>query len=145
MVSAPVFIILLLFVLLFDYGSLSKYFKGGSVNRPDIENTKALNHFTYIYLLLFVYYIMAITFFGHYQERYRMPVMVCFIIPLLAVFISRFDKSRFWQRPGIYIRTGISVILIVIWSSQACIAMKKKERLYNAIEQTEVDIGINGL
>lgn len=94
-------------------------------------------YFIYIYILLLIYYIIATVFFGHYQERYRMPVMVCFIIPITAVFISGFDLGSYLRKPGIYIRSAIAILVLVTWIFQAKSALANRERLANAMEQAE--------
>jgi hypothetical protein len=112
--------------------------QNSSTAKLQIYNSR---YFIYIYILLFIYYIIATSFFGHYQERYRMPVMVCFIIPITAVFISDFDLKNYLKKPGIYIRSAITILVLVIWIFQAKAAIANKDRFDAALEQAEKSIG----
>ena len=87
-----------------------------------------------IYLLLFIYYIIAICFFGHFQERYSMPVMVCFIIPLTGFFVSQFKIRHLQGRLEKAVKSLIIVMFLTIWIFQTRAALKDTERLGNAIE-----------
>lgn len=125
-VTAPVALFLLLFIQLFNINLLKD---------PGGESTsdKRGFQFKYIFLLLLFYYIVAICFFGHFQERYRLPVIVIFLLPLTAVFISEFRLSKYWKKPGFYIRQSVSMMVFTIWVLQAITAISNKERLYNAL------------
>ena len=83
-VVAPVALIILLFILFFNLNSIRKLNGSrGTVNQQQATSNK--QHFLSVYLLMFVYYLIATIFFGQYQERYRMPLMVVFIIPVLSI------------------------------------------------------------
>ena len=120
LVVLPIPLIIILFIQLFNLSTLQHLLKCSS--------------FMYIYLMLFIYYIIATIFFGHYQERYRLPVMVCFIIPFAAIFISNFNIKDYLSKPGIYIRSAITVLFLVIWIFQAKAAILNTDRLDKAIE-----------
>jgi len=90
--------------------------------------------FLYVYLLLFIYYIIATIFFGQYQERYRLPLMVVFIIPMLGYFIAAFEKKQFLNRLSLTIKGSIIVLFLIIWIFQAKKAISNTNRLQNAIE-----------
>jgi hypothetical protein len=137
-VVLPVVFIIMLVIMSFNLSVMRELISNSSTAKLQNYNYK---YFIYIYLLLFVYYIIATSFFGHYQERYRMPVMVCFIIPITAVFISDFDLKNYLKKPGIYIRSAITILVLVIWIFQAKAAIANKDRLGAALEQAEKSIG----
>jgi hypothetical protein len=137
-VVLPIAIIILLFILSFNLTALKNLLTINSRKTLDrrtarLRNRK-INSFLYIYFLLFIYYILATIFIGQYQERYRMPVIVCFIIPLVSIFLSNFSLKDFLRKPGIYIRSAMTILFIAIWIFQAKSAISNTERLNNAIE-----------
>jgi hypothetical protein len=99
--------------------------------------TSNQEHFLSIYLLLFVYYLIATIFYGQYQERYRMPLMVVFIIPVLGYFIASFNKEQFLKKTSLMIKSAIIVLFLTIWTFQAEKAISNKERLNNALESVK--------
>lgn len=125
-VTAPVALFLLLFIQLFNINLLKKQGDGSASDKRELQ-------VKYIYLLLLFYYIIAICFFGHYQERYRMPVMIIFLLPITAIFISEFRLSQYLRKPGCYFRQALTVVVLTIWILQASAATANKERLNNAI------------
>lgn len=148
-VAAPVAIILLLFIVFFDFQSLKNLFYVSTVNgtqsgnhsdesgyRPPLTSFRdsGKSGFIYIYLILFIYYITATIFYGHYQERYRLPVMVVFIVPVLGFFIASFNKKHFFDMTSLIIKTVIIALFLTIWIFQAKKAISNEERLKNAIE-----------
>jgi len=100
-VVAPVALILLLFIQVFNIKqlkyinlngkSLNTKSKLSAINSQSLITTRQLKNFGYFCLVFFIYYIFAICFFGHYQERYRLPVMVIFIIPTISILITKFN------------------------------------------------------
>jgi hypothetical protein len=96
--------------------------------------------FLYIYLLLFIYYIIVTIFFGQYQERYRLPVMVVFIVPMLGYFIATFDRKQFMNRTSLGIKGALIALFMTIWVFQAKTAIGNKVRLENAIEKIEGEL-----
>ena len=163
-VVAPVAIIILLFIIFFNYSAILELTRGAKAQRrkgsmanpqPAMLNAKRetldshaanrtphaahpINYFLYIYLLLFIYYIIATIFFGQYQERYRLPVMVVFIIPVLSYFIAKFDKENFVKRSSLITKGVIIALFLIVWTFQAKKAIGNKQRLENAIESTEL-------
>ncbi|MCJ7448905.1 MAG: hypothetical protein MUO72_14560 [Bacteroidales bacterium] len=135
-VVAPVAIIILMFVACFDFSVLRKLFISTYTRSKDLQDPqdRKTNYFLYVYLLLFFYYIMATVFFGQYQERYRLPVMVVFIIPVLGYFIANFNKKEFLNQTSLIIRGALIAIFLTIWVFQAKNAISNKERFNNAME-----------
>jgi hypothetical protein len=132
-VVVPVALIIILLISFFNFSALKKLF-----TFPDnrfINNSD--KHFLYVFFLLFFYYIIATVFFGQYSERYRLPVMVVFIIPLLSYFIASFDGKQFFNRAILTAKCVVVVLFITIWVFQAKKAISNKERLNNAIESVK--------
>ena len=111
----------------------------GSCRAPRTPNpaphTNNKKHFLYIYCLLFFYYLIATIFYGQYQERYRLPLMVVFIIPALGYFIANFDRDKLLNRISLVVKGTIIILFLAVWTSQARKAISNKERLNNAIEK----------
>ncbi len=128
LVVAPVALIIVLFISLFNWGTL-KY-----INCETDEKASANNSFFYIYILFFIYYLIATIFLGQYQERYRLPVMVVFLVPVLSYFIANFDKREFLNRTALIRKGIIMAVFLVIWIIQAEKTISNKERLSNLIE-----------
>jgi hypothetical protein len=144
-VVAPVALVMVFLISLFSFSSLKELFiftnrtpfdfKAQMTSRQhDLTN----KHFLYIYFLLFFYHIIAIVFFGQYQERYRMPVMVVFIIPILCYFISSFEKKQFLNRISLSIKCVLIVLFMIVWMFQATKAISNKVRFDNAIESVKI-------
>jgi len=140
-VVAPVALIILLFIMFFNLSAL-KQLLGHQVSsrlmphasRPPSDNRGFLS----VYLLLFVYYIIATIFYGQYQERYRLPMMVVFIIPTLGFFIASFNKDQFFKRSTLTIKSVVIVLFLAIWTFQTKKAIGNKQRFENAIESLEI-------
>jgi hypothetical protein len=148
-VVTPVAIIILLFILFFNLASLNKLFNHSTLqvknltiphNDHQTQQTEVNKYFFYIYILLFLYYIIGAIFLGQYQERYRMPIIIVFIIPLLSFFIVTFDKKQFFNKVSLSIKGGIITLFLVIWMFQAKKAISNNDRFINAIESVK---GIN--
>jgi len=165
-VVAPVALIIILFIMFFNYSALRQLFNSSThylapsthfvhrirqpaekvehpVYQPKLQRRLApgtqhqvtnKSGFLYIYLLLFIYYIIATIFFGQYQERYRLPVMVVFIIPMFGYFIAAFEKKQFLNRLSLTIKSSVIVLFLIIWIFQAKKAISNTDRLQNAIE-----------
>ena len=166
-VVAPVALIILLFILFFNHSAIVLLIKGSTAQRlngtmalqPDDITTQEFagsqlpitDHrspitdyhdsnktgFLYIYLLLFVYFIIATIFFGQYQERYRLPLMVIFIIPALGFFIASFNKDQFLKKSSLIIKGAVIVLFLTIWTFQAKKAIANQQRFQNAIESVQ--------
>lgn len=145
-VVTPVALIILLFIAFFNVSALKKLliFHDKELQNQNSRVEYNLNkHFLYVYFLLFFYYIIATVFFGQYTERYRLPVMVIFIIPLLSYFISAWEQKQFLNRIDLSVKGIIIVLLLTIWVFQAKNALSEKERLNNAIESVKQVHGID--
>ena len=98
------------------------------------------------YMLLFLmvgYYIVGSVFYGQYQERYRLPLMVCFLLPYLAFLINQFK----WERDIVY-RKRINIItgllMIVVWSSQLYnVVHLNKDRYMNQVNTKIINNRLN--
>lgn len=165
-VVAPVAVIIILFILFFNLTAI-KHLIGLRASGIALRSRKAedgvglqadkdkknrtsrqspvagnpIKFFLYVYLMLFIYYLIATIFFGQYQERYRMPLMVVFIIPALGFFIASFNKEQFFKRSSLIIKSFIIVLFLTIWTFQAKKAISNKQRFQNAIESVESQIG----
>ncbi len=74
--------------------------------------------------LIVLYYIAASVFFGQYQERYRMPLMVCLLIPYLSWAIIKFNYRKLLKNKiALFIKTTIIILILIIWTSQAYYAL----------------------
>lgn len=134
-VVAPVATIILMFILFFRIDTLRNLINGPWGTEREIKpGNPGRRYFIWFLLMLFGYYIIASVFFGHYQERYRMPLMVCFIIPLTALFVSSFIGGNTLSRKGLYVKGLIILFVMMIWVVQAVDAVGQKERLNRAIE-----------
>ena len=135
-VAFPVVFLIVMLIMFFDYRLLVNLFirykkedsEAGILNR---------NVFLYVYLIMFFYYLVATIFYGHYQERYRMPVMTLFIIPVLSYFIAYFNKKEFLRKGPLIVKGIITVLFLVSWSLQIYHASERKVRYWKAIEESE--------
>lgn len=131
-VVAPVAIIILLFIFFFNCTARPQDHK---------PHTAHLGYFLYIYLLLFLYYLIVTIFLGQYQERYRLPLMVVFVIPMLGYFIATFNKDQFLKKTSLIIKGAVIVLFLTVWTFQTKKALGNKQRFQNAIESVETQIG----
>lgn len=105
-VSAPVALIILLTITLVRPGALAEAFTH--------HRTTGI-----VMLTLLAYYLIATIFYGQYQERYRLPLMVLFIIPALGMSVATFDRAKWALRRGLILRALIIMIFITSWTLQA--------------------------
>ena len=113
----PIVLIITLLILSFNFSALC------SVAKVRIE-IKFL-------LLLFLYYIIATVFYFCYSERYRIPVMVSFIIPLLAVYLSEFKiRNLIRNKKELFIKLFVLLIFIANWSYEAYVITYKNRSRY---------------
>ena len=68
-------------------------------------------------------------------------IMVVFIIPTLGFYIANFNKEQFLTRSTLIIKGTLIVMFVAIWTYQAKNVISDKQRLQNAIENTELQIG----
>ncbi|PID27526.1 MAG: hypothetical protein CSB55_08600 [Candidatus Cloacimonadota bacterium] len=117
----PFSIMILLILFLSDFRNILKIF-----NNP-------------FYILIFFlsgYYIMGSVFYGQYQERYRMPLMVCFLIPYLGFLLSSVKSEKGFMKKKI-LNILIILVFIGIWSSQLYhVVVKNRVRYMKTIEET---------
>ena len=100
---------------------------------------RGLKNPKYQMLFLFVgYYIAGSVFYGQYQERYRMPVMVCFIIPFTAYSLIKRKWELFKKNKRIImIKSAIILVILIIWFSQAYHALViRKDRYIGTAHKT---------
>jgi hypothetical protein len=123
----PVALILLGIILTFDPKDLLKALK-----TPKYQ----------IILLLFIYYIAASVFFGQYQERYRIPLMVIMIIPYLAFAVTKFSFKELKTKKALqFVKLCLALILIAVWASQVYhVAVVQKDRYLGAAKDVEMTI-----
>jgi hypothetical protein len=142
-VVVPFAIIIILFILFFNISSINKLCTSSTPSTFSTHSTLSTsnplpapnnNYFLYIYCLLFFYYLIATIFFGQYQERYRVPLVVLFIIPALGYFIASFDRKVFFKRRALIIKGFVVILFLIVWVIQAEKAITNKDRLNNAIE-----------
>lgn len=121
-VAAPVALILMLIVVTIRPASLSRAFGTGATGP--------------ILLTFMIYYLVATIFYGQYQERYRMTIMVLFIIPTLGYSLSGFKGAELRNRTSIIIRSIVLIIFITAWTFQAIKTVNNRERLANILNTT---------
>jgi hypothetical protein len=138
-VVAPVALIIFLFILFFDPSTFVRRSLGrvGSSTPSTLQQTSSRYVFLFIYLTLFIYYIIATIFYGHYQERYRLPLMVVFIIPVLSYFLATFNKGEFLKKTSLIFKGVVIVLFLAVWIFQTKKAIGNKQRFENAIESIE--------
>ena len=140
-VVAPVAIIILLFIFFFNCTALKNLLTLNKTTTLDRKTARLqdrkTNYFLYIYFLLFLYYLIATIFFGQYQERYRLPLMVVFIIPALSYSITSYNKEQFFKKSTLVLKSSFIALFLTIWVFQAKNAISNKNRLQNAIELIE--------
>jgi hypothetical protein len=152
LVVAPVPMIILMFIVFFPSVTRRAYISDRriindqqhitidttSINSYSLAVANKKIIFLYTYGLFFFYYLAASIFYGHYQERYRLPIMVVFIIPIVSYFITVFNKREFLNRRALFIKSAIILLFLTIWISQAKRAVLNTERLNKAIEALTV-------
>lgn len=85
-------------------------------------------------LLMFLYLIIATSIYGHYQERYRIVVMLSSIIPIGSYFYNSVGSCRITAHFSIE-KITILIIILSTWSYQIYEALVlEKERYMQAIE-----------
>jgi len=121
----PFALMLLMIVVTFNYNRAKKAFKS-----PE----------TLLLAILVLYYIAGSVFYGQYQERYRMPLMVCLLIPYLSWSLVKFNYKKLIKNKKILIlKSTIILLILVIWIAQAYNALVVHEDRYlKIIEETTV-------
>ncbi len=115
-IVTPVVVYILMFILFFPSGLADNLTKNFSSH---------LSVYLFIYILFFFYYMIATVFYGQYQERYRMPVMVMFIIPAIGYFMSRFDREKDFAGKSVVLKAFIILLFVLNWVVQAAEIFKR--------------------
>lgn len=150
-VVAPVVLIVLLFISFFNYTPIrdlispsksSPILKTSSA-KQDSDNTilepKPIHkYFLYLFFYLFLYYLVATVLYGQYQERYRLPLMVVFIVPMIGYFVASSNSTHFLNIFSIKRKGLVFLLFFVVWIYQFTSAISNTERLNNAIESVKV-------
>lgn len=122
-----------LLILLFSTGTLAR-----------LKDTRGWQHtgtgapLTGIMLMFFIYYLAATVFYGHYQERYRMTLMTVFLMPVLAIFISTFDRKKFLNRGSLLVKGAALSLFMLMWGLQAFNIINNTERYSTEIKRLEL-------
>jgi len=118
----PFALIFILFILTFDFKIITNY-----INKK----------FSLIWVGLFVYWLCGTVFYGPFQERYRIPIMVIFIIPALSIFLSNFNYKTFTiDKKSLILKSISMLILFSIWGSQAYNALViNSDRYFNFVDE----------
>jgi hypothetical protein len=134
LVTAPFLVIFTLFIILFSKEAIGRLWRENRIS----------HWFLIVYATFFLYYLIAVIFYGQYQERYRMPVMVMFTVPSVAYFITTFDQVRFLRRPDIYIRLFLLMLFISAWTVQVFEIRRHWDRYNSVILETGNRVSGNG-
>jgi hypothetical protein len=137
-VVAPVAIILLLLIIFFKYRISNNECLNGELYFGDTAR-RPNNGFFFFFLTILLYYIFISVFLGQYQERYRLPAVVVFLVPLLAYSVESFDKKQFLNKSSIAARMIVMIVFLAAWVFQAGKALADEDRLANAIELIRKD------
>jgi hypothetical protein len=139
MVVAPVAFILLLFIIFINYRIPNNESLNGElkIGKPI---PRSLNASLFFFLTILLYYIFISVFLGQYQERYRLPAMVVFLIPVLAYSVESFDKKHFFNKSSMAVRATVLIVFLIVWVFQAGKALSGRVRFENAIELIRKDI-----
>jgi len=78
------------------------------------------DEFGLVMILITIYLIAATSLYGHYQERYRIVVMVTALIPLSVLFIDlNYFKKIFKDKRILIYKIIALVLLLTVWGYQA--------------------------
>lgn len=121
LLQAPFLLIMVLFLLTVDI---------------KITSITSLPGYKFLLYLMGLYLISAISVYSTWAERYRIVVMVAFIIPVIAINIENLKKLfRRDNRKEMIIRLSFVALMILIWGCQAYEALViHGERYIQALE-----------
>jgi hypothetical protein len=87
-------------------------------------------------LFVFLYTLTATSIYGHYQERYRILVMVPAIIPLIGIFYDpHYLQKIFSNRSLLLTKLAIFSLIFLIWAYQVYEALwVNNDRYFKYIE-----------
>lgn len=112
----PFSLMVLLLIITFDFGSIKD-----RLTKPELL----------LIGFLVLYYIAASVFYGQYQERYRMPLIVCFLIPFLSWSLVKFNfKKLMKNKVALYLKIGVVVLILGIWAFQTYNALVVHKERY---------------
>jgi len=91
----------------------------------------------FTFFIVFIYLLTATSLYGHYSERYRIVVMVCSIIPFIALFFDlAYYKKIISDRNLLYKKLIIVLIIASIWLYQVYEALiTNAERYFAGIQK----------
>jgi hypothetical protein len=117
--TLPIFLFIMLLMLSFQF--------------PALKSLLEQNSLAIILMILFLYYLFGTTFLGAYQERYRLPVIFTFILPVISYFIININYQKYITRRNLIVRVCGVFLVLGIWLHQGIWAVKtQKDRLYKA-------------
>ena len=121
----PFALIILLLVITFNFHWIKK-----AIKNPELI----------LMGFLVLYYIAGSVFYGQYQERYRMPLMVCLLIPYLSWSLVKFSfKKLMKNKVALYLKVGVVVLILGIWAFQTYNALVvHKERYMGVIDKITI-------
>ncbi len=122
LLQAPFMLLMILFIFTFDLR---------------IKEIFSLPGYKFLLYLLGFYLIAAVSVYGAWAERYRVVVMMAFIIPVISINIdnlkSLIDRHN---RKELTIRLFLAGLLLLSWGFQAWEAMViHRDRYFNAIDR----------
>lgn len=118
----PFALLILAIVITFEINFLKKV-----IMRPELM----------LLAIMLLYYLVASVFYGQYQERYRMPLMVCFLIPYLSWAITKFDIKKLMSNKGVMTIKTIAILFVVsIWIFQSYDALIVHKDRYFGVAET---------
>lgn len=90
----------------------------------------------FVLIMICGYLVAATSLYGHYQERYRIVVMVCTIIPIASIFFNlQFIRANIKNKRFLFWRAITILLLFLVWSFQMFEALViNKDRYFNAME-----------
>ena len=117
----PFFSFIMLIIFLFDIKVVKKY---------------CLNRFFFTWVIFFSYWITAIVFYQSFQERYRIPVMVIFLLPVFSLFISDFKIKNMFKGKIAILKCIVLSVVLLSWVSQAYnVLVVRKERYFGFVNR----------
>lgn len=94
------------------------------------------------FILLFLilgYLIAATTLYGHYSERYRIPVVIAAIIPISSFYLNKIihKSEKILSKSRVILVIVVILVQVLVWFYQVNHIMTHKERYFGAIEKYE--------
>jgi len=122
MLQFPFLIIMILFILTADFS---------------LQRMSEPPGYRFLVFLMGAYLITGISVFATWAERYRIVAMLAFIIPVIAVDISRLrELVKPENRKSLLARSSFAILMIVVWGLQAYEALiLHPERYVGALDK----------